>query len=174
VPATVASAGELLREARRRAGLSQTELARRAGVAQSVISAYESGRRQPALPTLLALIKAAGLDLHMELRRPQSPLSRLSGPLGRRVRKERAQLVRTAAKYGVSNLRVFGSVARGEENADSDIDLLVDLPNDLGLLGLGRLQHEMEIILGAPVDLVPTDGLKPQVREVITAELVGL
>ncbi|MDP9397101.1 MAG: helix-turn-helix transcriptional regulator, partial [Actinomycetota bacterium] len=49
------AAAALLREARERAGLSQLELGRRAGVAQSVISAYESGRRQPALPTLAGL-----------------------------------------------------------------------------------------------------------------------
>jgi len=62
------SSGALLREARRRAGLSQAELAVRAGVAQSVISVYESGRRQPALPTLAALIKATGFDLDVRLR----------------------------------------------------------------------------------------------------------
>lgn len=171
---TAGSAGALLREARRRAGLSQTELGRQAGVAQSVISAYESGRRQPALPTLAALIQAAGFELHLDLRRSRSRLRRLSGPLGRRVRGHRARLIRVAARYGVSNLRVFGSVARGEERADSDIDLLVDLPSDLGLLGLGRLQREMETMLHASVDLVPSDGLKPQVHEVIGADLVAL
>jgi DNA-binding XRE family transcriptional regulator len=55
-----ATAGDLLRQARQGAGLSQVELAARAGVTQSVISAYESGHRQPSLPTLTALIEAAG------------------------------------------------------------------------------------------------------------------
>ena len=55
--------GALLRRARTGAGLSQAELAARAGVTQSVISAYESGHRQPALPTLAALIEAAGYEL---------------------------------------------------------------------------------------------------------------
>ena len=132
------------------------------------------GRRQPALPTLVALVQAAGLDLHIELRRPPSPLRRLSGPLGQRVRKERAHLVRTAARYGVSNLRVFGSVARGQEDADSDVDMLVDVPEDLGLLGLGRLRAELETTLQAQVDLVPADGLKPQLRTVIDSELIPL
>src|ERR1700734_2988460 len=54
------AAGALLRRARARARLSQTELAARAGVSQSVVSAYESGHRQPALTTLAALIEAAG------------------------------------------------------------------------------------------------------------------
>ena len=74
-------AGSLLREARRRAHLSQVELARRAGVAQSVVSAYESGTRQPSLPTLTRLVAATGLDLDVRVRRSRSPLTRLTGPL---------------------------------------------------------------------------------------------
>jgi transcriptional regulator with XRE-family HTH domain len=65
------SAGSLLRQARKGAGLSQEELAARAGVTQSVISAYESGRRQPAIPTLAALIDAAGYELVVDVRRQQ-------------------------------------------------------------------------------------------------------
>ena len=64
---TVATAGALLREARLRSGLTQAELARRAGVTQSVISAYESGRRQPALTTLASLIWSAGLEMTVTL-----------------------------------------------------------------------------------------------------------
>ena len=61
-------AGALLRRARTGAGLSQAELAARAGSTQSVISAYESGHRQPALPTLAALIEAAGYELSLTSR----------------------------------------------------------------------------------------------------------
>jgi uncharacterized protein len=174
VSVTAGSAGALLREARRRAKLSQSELARRAGVAQSVISAYESGHRQPSMLTLAAMVKAAGFDLHLDLRQSRPSLHRLSGPLGRRVRGQRARLIKTAGRYGVSNVRVFGSVARGEEDLDSDIDLLVDLPSDLGLLGLGRLQHELETMLEARVDLVPAEGLKPQIRDMINDDVVTL
>ena len=56
------AAAALLRDARRRAGLTQAELGRRAGVPQSMVSAYESGQRQPALPTLARLVEAAGPD----------------------------------------------------------------------------------------------------------------
>ena len=61
------TAGSLLRQARVGAGMSQAELAFRAGVAQSVISAYEAGRRQPSLPTLAKLIDAAGCDLMVDI-----------------------------------------------------------------------------------------------------------
>lgn len=63
------TAGALLREARKRAGLSQVELATRAGVTQSVISVYESEQRQPSIPVLARLIEAAGYELTLGLRR---------------------------------------------------------------------------------------------------------
>jgi len=158
------TAGSLLRRARRGAGISQAELAFKASVAQSVISAYEAGRRQPSLPTLARLIDAAGCDLVVDIQQQPPQLSRLSGPVGRLVRRKRRDLVAAAAAYDVTNLRVFGSVARGEDRPDSDVDLLVDLPAHLGLLGLGRVQADLEAILGAKVDLVPAGDLKPAVR----------
>lgn len=60
-------AGSLLRSARTRVGLSQTAFAELLGIAQPTLSAYESGRRQPTLPTLMRLLARAGLDLRMEL-----------------------------------------------------------------------------------------------------------
>ena len=64
-----AAAGALLQKARREAGLTQAELAARAGTTQSVVSAYESGHRQPAIPTLAALVDAAGCELVISVRR---------------------------------------------------------------------------------------------------------
>ena len=167
-------AGTLLRQARKRAGLSQVDLASRAGVTQSVISAYESGQRQPSLPALARLIDAAGFELTLGLRRQPGRLRRLSGPVGRRVRRHREDLVAAAAAHGVSNLRVFGSVARGEDRADSDVDLLADFPPRLSLLGLGRLEADLEGILGTRVDLIPAADLKPGVRERVGSDLIAL
>jgi uncharacterized protein len=164
----------LLRRARLRAGLSQAELAARAGVAQSVISAYEAGRRQPALSTLTRLIEAAGYDLVVDIRRKPRRLGRLSGPVGRKVRRKRRKLVAAAAAHDVTNLRVFGSVARGEDRPDSDLDLLADLPPGMGLLGLGRVQADLEAILGSRVDLVPAGDLKPGVSARAERDLVAL
>nr|WP_322770679.1 GTP-binding protein [Frankia sp. Cr1] len=167
-------AATVLRDARRRAGLTQIELAARAGVTQSVISAYESGHRQPAVSTLAALIEAAGFELTVGIRRPPHQLQMLSGPIGRVVRHHRRELIAAAAAHRVSNLRVFGSVARGQDRTDSDVDLLADLPADLGLLGLGRVQDALETILGVPVDLVPAQDLKPEVRARVEREQVAL
>ena len=154
--------------------MSQVELAMRAGVTHSVISAYESGHRQPAIPALAALVDAAGYELVVDVRRQPRRLGRLSGPVGRRVRRRRHDLIAAAAAHGVRNLRVFGSVARGEDRPDSDVDLLADLPPDLGLFELGRVEAELEAILGSRVDLIPADDLKLGTRERVERDLVAL
>jgi hypothetical protein len=154
--------------------MTQAELARRAGVTQSVISAYESGRRQPALPTLLSLVAATGHDVDLRLRRRPAAGGALTGPLGRRVRLRRDELKRLAAVHGVADVRVFGSVARGTDRPDSDIDLLVDVTPGTGIFALGRLRAELEDLLGAPVDLVPQGDVKPDVRARAEREAVSL
>src|SRR5712692_9403103 len=121
------TARSLLRRARVGAGMSQAELAFRAGVAQSVISAYEAGRRQPSLPTLAKLIDAAGCDLVVDIQHQPPQLSRLFGPVGRQVRRRRRDPVAPAAAQKVANLRVFGSVARAEDRPNSYLDMLVDV-----------------------------------------------
>lgn len=145
----------MLRSARLRAHLTQRQLAARAGLTQSVVSAYESGRRQPSVPTLAAMIAATGFELDLRLRATPRRLDRLRGPIGRRVRYQRRPLLDAADAHGVSNVRIFGSVARGEDRPDSDLDLLVDLPAGMGLIGLGRVRDEFEAIVGCRVDLVP-------------------
>lgn len=166
--------GELLREARTTAGMSQVELAISAGTTQSVISVYESGRRQPSIPTLAALVAATGQRLDVRVAKPRTGLGLLAGPLGRRLRRRRTALLRAAADHGVLIIGVFGSVARGEERPDSDVDLLVELPLRMGMLALGRAQQAIEDVLGGPVDLVPESDLKPGVRVSVLADLVRL
>lgn len=168
------TAAELLREARARSGLTQAQLAARAGVQQSVVSVYESGRRQPALATLAALVAATGYELDLRIRRGPTGLARLRGPVGRRVLRHRDELVALADRHGVRILGVFGSVARGQDRDDSDVDLLVDIPTDMGLLGVGRLEADIERLLDASVDLVPAADLKPEIRRSVDADLVAL
>jgi predicted nucleotidyltransferase/DNA-binding XRE family transcriptional regulator len=171
----IGSAGELLREARRRAGMTQGQLASQAATSQSVVSAYEGGRRQPSLPVLLRLIAATGHVLEGSLvPAPREEATPLSGPLGRRVRRHRQDIKDVASSYGAGNMRVFGSVARGAERADSDVDFLLDLPAAAGLFTLGRLRRDLEELLHARVDLVPADGLKPEARAAVESDLVNL
>ncbi|WP_148059068.1 XRE family transcriptional regulator [Rathayibacter sp. PhB127] len=166
--------GDLLIEARSRAGLHQSEMAERAGVAQSMISAYERGAREPTLPTLRRLLSAAGFTLDLSLERSAASASALSGPVGRQVLRHRAELRRALRRRGVADARIFGSTARGDDRPDSDLDLLVTIPAGLGVLGLAGLERELGDILGAPVDLVPEQGLKEHVRRDIEPDLMPL
>jgi predicted nucleotidyltransferase/DNA-binding XRE family transcriptional regulator len=173
--ATEVTAGVLLRQARARAGLTQRELAQRAGVSQSVIAAYESGTREPSLATLAAFVEATGISLSVDLG-PELPASAAppAGPIGRRLRRRRAAVLALAARHGISNVRVFGSVARGQEGPTSDLDLLVHLPEGAGLFALGRFREDLEALLRVAVDVVPDDGVKPRVRANIAKDLVSL
>jgi predicted nucleotidyltransferase len=154
--------------------LSQAELAQKAGVTQSVISVYETEGRQPSVPTLAALIAATGYELDLSVVRPRRGLRRLTGPVGRRLRRRRAEVVELADRHGVRVLGVFGSVARGEDRPDSDIDLLVEVPAGMGMFALARVQNELEQLLGASVDLIPEPGLKAGVRPAVESDLVPL
>ena len=99
----------------------------------------------------------------------------MTGPFGRRIRDLRPEIKAIARGHCFSNLRVFGSVARRRERADSDVDLLVDPPADgVELLGLARFQRDIEELLGAPVEIVLDVELRPGVAERIRRELVAL
>jgi hypothetical protein len=75
-------------------------------------------------------------------------------------------------RFGVSSLALFGSVARNEATATSDIDILVDFSRTGGLFEFVRLKNFLEAILEHPVDLVTRDALKPQLRQKIIQESV--
>ena len=98
----------------------------------------------------------------------------LTGPIGVRVRRNRRRLLDRAAVHGIRNLAVFGSVARGEDGPDSNLDLAADLPAEMGLVGLGRARDDFEAIVGRPVDLVPFGDLKADIRDQVEAEMVAL
>ena len=82
----------------------------------------------------------------------------------------RDKLLAIAAGHGASNLRVFGSVARGADKEGSDIDLLVDLRKGTSLFGLVGLQLDIEDALGVKVDLCTEGGLHPELGEHIGSE----
>lgn len=82
------------------------------------------------------------------------------------IRAMGSRLAELCRKYGIAELAVFGSTARGDERPDSDVDLLyVRLPgNDLGM-SYFALQEDLEKLFGRPVDLVPKDGLHRAIRD---------
>jgi predicted nucleotidyltransferase len=86
----------------------------------------------------------------------------------------RDEILRIAARHGASNIRVFGSVARGEAGPESDIDLLVDLERGRSLLDHAALKVDLEQLLERPVDVATERGLKPRIREHILREAIPL
>jgi uncharacterized protein len=94
------------------------------------------------------------------------------GPSIEDLSRVRGQILAVAARHGASNVRVFGSVARGEADAASDIDFLVDFEPGRSLLDLAALLVDLEDLLGHPVDVVTEPGLKARIRQRVLAEAV--
>jgi predicted nucleotidyltransferase len=114
-----------------------------------------------------------------EIGRSQPEVSRLlrfhgTSPLGRRLRKHAAEVRRLVAEAGGRNVRVFGSVATGEDRKGSDIDLLFTMGRPLSLMQLGALEHAVSQAVECPVDLVPDTVLRPEFRDRVLAEAVAL
>jgi hypothetical protein len=90
------------------------------------------------------------------------------------VRAKREEILRIAEKHGASNVRLFGSIARGEDDEDSDIDLLVDLEKGKSLLDHAALMVDLEKLLDWQVDVFTVGTLKDRIRERVLQEAVPL
>lgn len=140
-----------------------------------MVSAYEAGRREPSLAMLAKLVEASGHRLVVEAAPGPRPVRGLPDTsMGRRLRRRRREILDIAGRRGATNVRVFGSVARGEDTEVSDVDLLVDLDTNVGLFALAGLQRELEEVLDTEVDVVPADGLKLALRSWATVEAIPL
>src|SRR6266581_6110789 len=87
---------------------------------------------------------------------------------------KREDILRIAAQYGAYNVRIFGSVARGEADEKSDIDLLVNMESGRSLFDLGGLLSDLEDLLGCNVDVVTEDGLRDRIRDRVLKEAIAL
>ncbi len=135
---------EQLQAARADAGLTQAQLARRARTSQSRISSYEKGAVVPTESTQVRLLKCA--------RRPPAAM----------LDSRRDEVVAAATRRHLTNVRVFGSVARNEDTLTSDIDLLVSPASGASLFDLVGFATEVEAFLGYPVDVVSDRGVDPE------------
>lgn len=132
--------GELLRRAREDIGYTQSELAARAGTSQAALSAIEGGSRIPGVELTDRLLRAA-------LLRPSIPLAFYA-----------EELRSLAAQHGLDQLRVFGSVARGDDGPDSDVDVLARRIPGASALDVLSFPEAAASLLGFPVDLVLDDS----------------
>lgn len=89
------------------------------------------------------------------------------------LRQHKPEILRITEGYGISNVRVFGSVARGEERPESDVDLLIKVttPQPFGSIAF---KLDMEVLLGCPVDVVSEKFVHPRLKEKILSEAVPL
>ena len=90
------------------------------------------------------------------------------------VRSRRDDILEVAAEHGAHNVRVFGSVARGDEPAESDIDFLVEMESGRSVLDLIELSQELETLLECKVDILTDGDLSPYLEHCIHAEAVPL
>jgi predicted nucleotidyltransferase len=151
-----------------------TEVARRTDEATS--------RARSELVSAVRRAAAAGMtqaQIAERIGRSQPEVSRLlrfhgTSRLARRLRAHASQVRQIVAEAGGSRVRVFGSVATGRDNPDSDIDLVFTMGKPLSLLELGRLEQRLGDAIGARVDLVPDSAIRPDLRERVLAEAVAL
>jgi hypothetical protein len=143
------SVADTIRNARRAAGLSQAELAKAVGTSQPAISRYEQGRAVPSRNTVERIVGFCA----RQRRRPREVLV-----------DHRREVIDVLKKYGASKVLVFGSVARGEDDEGSDVDLLVDhFDKGAYTWGVPKAQKELEALLGVKVDVGEVQHLRPRV-----------
>lgn len=87
---------------------------------------------------------------------------------------KRKEILKIAARYGAYDIRIFGSVARGDVAPDSDIDFLVNLEKGRSLFDLGGLLMDLQELIGRNVDVVTEDGLRQRIRNRVLQEAVPL
>ena len=91
-----------------------------------------------------------------------------------KLQERRGEIMAIAAEHGAYNIRIFGSVARGEDDSASDLDLLVDMEPDRSLLDLGGLLMDLQELLECRVDIVTEKGLRGRIRDRVLKEAVAL
>lgn len=109
------------------------------------------------------------LDAWLAEQRPAAPASPRA-----HLESYRQRIVQLAEQFGARNVRLFGSAARGDDDAESDVDLLVELQPDRSLMDLAGLKLALEELLGRPVDVVTEVGLRDRLRERVLREAVAL
>lgn len=90
------------------------------------------------------------------------------------IQAKREDILAIAVRHGARNVRIFGSVARGDDDKKSDVDFLVEMKPGRSLLDLVALNDDLEQLLGRPVDVVTERGISPYLRDRINAEAVDV
>jgi hypothetical protein len=161
--------GKRVARARRGAALTQSELASAVGLDRTAVSKIESGRRRVGVHELGRL--AAVLDRPPAWFLAEDANARLDL---RWLRHLRPRILEVASDHGASNVRVFGSLARGESDEGSDVDFLVDMLPNHSLIDRAALVVDLEKLLGCTVDVATPQALRDRIRDRVLREAVTL
>lgn len=151
----------LVRSARERAGLSARDLATRSGVSASTVTRIERGEINPTVAMLERLLDASGNELIVTTKPRRHPPT-LDG-----LRAVRDEIVAAVSRFGGTNVRVFGSVARGTATETSDVDLLIDVPAGTGLIGVEQIVDAVADVIPWPVDVVTGGAARRRMAHVL-------
>lgn len=94
--------------------------------------------------------------------------------IAQEILSKRQDILRLASRHGARNVRLFGSVARGQAGPQSDVDFLVDMEPGRTLLDLGGLLYDLRELLQRPVDVVTEKGLRDNLRPFVIKDAVPL
>jgi predicted nucleotidyltransferase len=147
--------------------MSARDLAAASGVSPSTVTRIERGQLNPTVAMLDRLLDATGQALVVSSRERTEP------PSLEAVRAHRDIINEIVASFGASNVRVFGSVAHGETDDDSDVDLLIDVPPGTGLITIQRIADALDDVLPWRVDVMTSGAARNQLAHVL-AEAIGL
>lgn len=163
----------LLINARKNSLLTQAQVAERAGTSQSAVVRYEKGLQTPSVDTLQRLLKANGFELILEIKKAKKVGAK--SELYKIVQANRGEIREILHSLGARNIRIVGSVARGEDDKESDLDLLVDIDKESGNTFKAVLcAKKISKIIGRDVDILPSWLCKKEVLKSVLSDAIPL
>lgn len=94
--------------------------------------------------------------------------------ISRLLNDNRKEILKIATEHGAKNIRVFGSMARGDARPESDVDILVDMEKGRSLLDIIAIKQDIEDLLNRKVDVVTEAAISPYIREEVLKEAANL
>lgn len=163
----------MLINARKSSRLTQAQVAERAGTSQSAVVRYEKGIQTPSVDTLRRLLKANGQELILDVKK--SKKSAPKSELYKIVQANRGEIREILHSLGARNIRIVGSVARGDDDEMSDVDFLVDIDKETGNTFKAVLSaKKISKIINCDVDVLPSWLCKKEVLKSVLSDAIPL
>ncbi|MEM9747964.1 MAG: helix-turn-helix domain-containing protein [Actinomycetota bacterium] len=157
----VIDAATLVREARESASMSARALAAESGVSPSTVTRIERGEISPTVSMLERLLRASGHELEIGLSRSDA------APTISEVRSHADTILEIVQRIGGRDVRLIGSVARGDATPTSDLDLLIDVPPGTGLFALETMRADLDAALPWSVDVLTSGAARGRMAHVL-------